>query len=359
VAERLPRLVYLAAKLGPEATKMPRELKKILPNFELYETVAKEGINAAAIALEIPRAQLKKLHDRGKLGGDGTMSEFRLMVAEELLENAIDDLPLTQRLSLTAELQRFVERKDDELVQIEEMSMSEIEEGEVIPKFLTGFTPLDLCLQGGGAYQGIVIVMAPPGTGKTSIMLSIMEGIHNEHPDWEKFFFEMEIPRSLMAARISPLIKRNPFKQTDKLFTGSIPIEDIEKKLDEFSNSEDRVVFVDGPDAMPGLGSESRRIELGHIYRRLVKIKERSRLVVVSSQPNRAGSGNLQMSSLAESWEKAWYADMIIGVNAPGVGRMRLKCLKNRFGQKDGEVVFNYDLESLSYDDPYLEADEW
>lgn len=356
----MPRLVFLAAKLGPEAVKMSRELKKVIPHFDLYDAVAREGINAAAITLEIPRRQLTTLFNRGKTAGDATFEEWRLLVAQEVLEEI--DLPVKEQLSVMGQLERWVQRKDDELVAIEEVSMDDMGDGQGIPKFMTGFTPLDMCLQGGGAYQGLLVIMAPPGVGKTSIMLSILEGIHEAFPEAHNYFFEMEIPRPMMVARMAPIAKRSPFKPTDRLFTGSIPIEDVEKKLDEFgSEDEDRVVFVDGPDAMPGLGSEGRRLELGHIYRRLVKIKERSRLVVVSSQPNRAGirEGSMKLSSMAESWEKAWYADMVVAVNSVGLNKMRMVCLKNRFGQKDGEVIFDYDLADLTWTDPYLEEDDW
>ena len=66
----------------------------------------------------------------------------------------------------------------------------------------------------------------------------------------------------------------------------------------------------------------------------------------------------MTLASMAESWEKAWYADMVISLNVAGFQQMRFRCLKNRFGRGGNDVVFDYNLETLEWGNPLLE-EEW
>ena len=264
---RLPRLLYLSSELGEEVTRVPKLFRRFVPNLALYRAVAQDGISGAAASMDIPVDQLKRVRKRGKQGGDNRgkfVEEYRLLLALEIQEQLEEmDLLPREKLSILSDVNRFLEKAEDELVQVQQSSMSSIEGVHEIPKFKTGFGPLDIVLGDGGAYQGIIVFMGAPGTGKTSVMLSLLEAINRNLPETELFFFEMEIPMKLMQGRMSALNARTPFKDNDKLFTGSIPIEDVEQQLDEYSTTDDKIVFIDGPDAMPGLSSESRRIELG------------------------------------------------------------------------------------------------
>ena len=354
----MPRLVYAAVRLGPEAVRMSRDIKRLVPNFDMYDTLAKEGINGASESLDLDKKQLNKLYRMGREDGKPTMAEWKTLIVAEVLESdKYEDMSVRKQLEIASLLDRFVKDESDTLVAVDELDLSTVSMDAVIPKFESGFAPLDMVT--GGLYQAVMVIMAPPGVGKTSMMLMLMEALRISKPDWDKVFFEVEISKALMGARMAPMIRRQPFGAHDKLFTGSIPIEEIEKRVDELESKNPRVIFIDGPDAMPGLGGESRRLELGHIYRRLVSLKERCELVVVSSQPRRKDGGNLKLESVAESWEKAQYADIVIGINRVGLTRMRMKCLKNRFGPSEQEVTFEYDPADLTTDDIMFEEDEW
>lgn len=365
--DSMPRLLYLTSKLGKDIGKFPRDLRRFIPNVELYETVAKDGLEATAAQFNLPVPQLRKLYDRGKTGGkQARLSEFRILISQEVMDNALlEDLPTAKRLDVLASLQRYVQNSEASIIETDESSMvwDDKKVWESIPKWETGFTPLDVSLQG-GVYQGILMLMARPGTGKTSMMLSIMEQIKLRHPDWDMLFFEQEIPMKLMMARAEPVRRRAPFTETDLMVCGNISIEEIKKRLEAHGSDRPRVVFIDSPDAMPGLVSDGRRIELGHIYRELVKIKERSELVVVASQPNRASTqgGELTLTSPAESWEKVWFVDMMVAFWQTGIRganqQMHLRTLKNRFGMSGGVAAFDYNLEDLTFDDSLLVDDE-
>jgi len=360
MAERMPRLVYLAAKLERQAIKMPREIRRFVPNFDLYEETAKNGLEGAAESLDVPRAQMTKLYDMGREQGKAaSLAEFRMLIAREVLDNeSLEDLPMPRRLSMMALLDRFVNNAGDEIIATDEASLSTTDIPPDIPKWKTGFEPVDRVF-GGGVYQGILMLMARPGEGKTSTMLSIMECIKAANPTWQMMFFEQEIPLRLMLARMRPILTRTKFHDSDLIVCGQLTIDEIIRKLDKppakGQKQQKRVVFIDSPDAMPGLDGENSTRELGSIFRKLVKIKEKAELVVVSTQPNRRESGKMTKTSTANSWEKVWYVDMMAAIYKMGA-TMQISSLKNRFGVEGLEVQYQYNLETMTFD-PNLISD--
>lgn len=360
--DRMPRLVYLASRLERDAIKMPRDIRRYVPNFDLYEEVAKNGLEGAAESLDIPRPQMHKLTELGRVGGKGSPQEFRLLIAKEVMDNeALSELAVPRRLGIMSLVDRYVNGATDNIIETDEAALNTTDIPDGIPKFLTGFTPLDTVLGGDGCYQGILMFMAQPGEGKTSTMVSVMEWLKRSNPDWQMLFFEQEIPLRLMLARMKPVMQRVKFGSRDMIICGQMSIEEIIKRLSKPPINPDRVVFIDSPDAMPGLGSDNTTRELGHIFRQLVKIKETSCLVVVSTQPNRRVTGPLTKASPANSWEKVWYVDMMVSVAKMGTNKMRMHTLKNRFGIEGTEVFYQYDLRDFTFDPRSVETqeDDW
>jgi hypothetical protein len=103
-----------------------------------------------------------------------------------------------------------------------------------------------------------------------------------------------------------------------------------------------------------GLG-EGKRFGIEQIYRDLVAIKERSKLIVVASQVRRRDRATLTMESVAEAWTKVHYSDMLIGAvklgkTVRGYSQVRFQSSKNRFGLTDQEVTFGYNYADLSWE---------
>jgi hypothetical protein len=66
------------------------------------------------------------------------------------------------------------------------------------------------------------------------------------------------------------------------------------------------------------------------------------------------------MASVAESWAKAWYADMIVGIQPAPAQQLRFRVLKNRFGPRDNQITFNFNLEDLTWDSTgELDLEDW
>lgn len=359
--KRLARLIYLAAKLRERTPNIPKTLRRHVSQVEVIEACCL-GIGGAASTLDIPVDELKKLARRGKKYGRASPEEFKLLVAKEVERSRIlDDLPLNQRLRALSTLDTFVSQDESIMVGREEIRLGTVKDPPDVQKWESGFSPVDLVT--GGLYQALMVFMAYPGGGKTSTMISLAECIKKEHQKWNILFFEQELPQKLMLSRMKPSFGRVEFGPKDLLVTGGVPMPEIMDRIkdrDKGGNKEKRVVFIDSPDTMPGLAAENRRFELGSIYRDLVRIKEQpqTQLVVAASQPNRKKRGRLTLDSVAESWEKAWLTDIVLGIQKSGFNRLRMLSLKNRFGIPDQEVVYGYDFTTLEFEDAFLEEEE-
>jgi len=355
---KVSRLIYLAARLGSTAPTIPRQLTKFFPEIELVEAT-KLGAEAASDMLDIEPTQLRMMYTAGKKQGkEATAEEFRIIIGKAIQDNLDEtDLPFDKKLGLLGLIDKFVNGTDQSMILYGKTGLgASVGKPEDIEKWKSGFKPLDLVM--GGMYQGILVIMAPPGAGKTSTMLTLAQCMKKQHPDWPVWFFEQEIPERLMLARMGPLFETGVFTDDDTLISGGMSIHEIVEELNsDPTHNTDRVVFIDSPDSMPGMSSDNRRFELGYIYRELVRIKERSRLVVVASQPRRKNKANFSLQDVAESWEKAWYADMMVGIWHIGENRLQMKNLKNRFGPGGKEVSYDYDLATLEWKNPQLEED--
>lgn len=355
---KISRLIYLSARLGSTAPTIPRQLTKYFPEVELIEAT-KLGAEAASDMLDVEPAQLQMMYKAGKKQGkEATPEEFRVIIGKAIQDNIEGtDLPFDKKLGMLGLIDKFVNGVDQSMIMYGKTGLgASVGQPEDIEKWKSGFKPLDLIME--GLYQGILVIMAPPGAGKTSTMLTLAQCIKRQHAEWPLWFFEQEIPERLMLARMKPLLETGAFTDDDTLISGGMSIHEIVEELNsDPTHNTDRIVFIDSPDSMPGMSSDNRRFELGYIYRELVRIKERSRLVVVASQPRRKNKSNFTLQDVAESWEKAWYADMMVGIWHVGENRLQMKNLKNRFGPGGKEVSFDYNLETLEWANPVMEED--
>lgn len=359
----LPRLVYLASEHKPP---LPKPLARLLPQGDLIAQVASQGFTNAVLNGSLPAEQLEYLYSQGRFAitdngnkgvkkrrvNRGSPDEFRLLVGQivsEELELSKDSLNFTDYLALYRVVHDYVVFGGDELVASEEVVLSETREDVDMPKFNSGFEPLDLVL--GGFYQGIITLMGKPGHGKTSLMLTLMEELIRTNQASSVWFYEVEIPMKLMLYKLRYSLKRTHFREDDRLVTGSFTTREIISRIQE-NPDPDRIIIIDGPDTMAVAG-EGKRFALEAIYRDLIRMKQLAKMVVVSSQPRRK-DGHLGMESVSEAWAKAQYSDVVIGIHRLGLRGGMVEIManvpKNRFGIPDREIKFLYDYEDLSWD---------
>lgn len=221
--------------------------------------------------------------------------------------------------------------------QNEETWLEEIEGGEEIEKFHSGFSLFDRSV--GGFYKSIVTVAGTPGSGKTTLILSLMGQLARFYPVW---YYQTEIPGSLIKTRIKK-IKPPTFDRGCKVFTGNYSTDSI---LDKIKKNPDpnRIIIYDSPEIKPsGLDTLPYWEK---VYQDLVAIKMQSRMVIVTSQTKQnIGWDDLGIYSLSDSAAKARYSDIILYVGRI-LDTVVVKTAKNRFGQL-GQTSGRYDYESM------------
>lgn len=280
---------------------------------------------------------MKSAHRKGSVYGEGSIDEFK-----QCLDKIIQP-----------ELKTFEERKrfwdwantlsNGLFDENKETWLEDIEEGQSIEKFNSGFTPFDQVTK--GFYESIVTVAGEPGAGKTSVLLSFMGALASKYQIW---YFQTEIPDDLIKQRIS-LVKPKTIIKGSKVFCGNYSSADILEKVKKDPNP-DRIIIYDSPE----INTEEDEIKyFKKVYQDLVAIKQVSKMVVVTSQIKQGITWDqLGIYSLSGAASKARYTDIIIYVGRI-YDTLLVKTAKNRFGQL-GNTSNKFDYETLSIQEDYV-----
>lgn len=353
---KMARLVYLVAH---HQIRIPDPIAKYLPAGEWLARLHK-GPSSAGFSSQALLKKYRSLYQVGSQMGIGTRTEGTMLITRFLDDEVSQrkDLSSEDRIKIYTMLDRFAGSAESMLsagqVGVVHLNKAPILAG--IPKWQTGFTPLDTVM--GGVYQGIIMLMGKPGTGKTSVFISLLETMVRSKTIKSSLFVQNEIPQSMMLGRMAPVLRRTKFRPGDILITESWGAEDILKWVDQHPDPE-RVILFDSPDVVVG-GGDEKRLYLESAYQTLVRIKQKCRTLFVTSQPRRKDArGVLTIESVAEAWAKAWFADAIIGMARTSRG-LRLTGLKNRFGVAGQSGTMAYDYETLLWEAGEVETtDDW
>lgn len=222
-----------------------------------------------------------------------------------------------------------------------EKQISEVESRE-IEKFNSGFGLIDRVV--GGFYQGIWTVAGNPGSGKTSVLLSLCSHLAKQYSIW---YFQTEIPAPIIESRIS-LLNPQEWHKESKLHAGNYSSASIlESCLKEPDHN--RIVVYDSPEIKSTSLDDLQYWE--QTYQELVQIKSVSRMVLVTSQIKQNLDWNdLGVYSLSGSASKARYSDGIIYLSN-FAGSLMVKVAKNRFGTLgNGIGKFNFETMQVEQD---------
>lgn len=352
----LPRIIFLAATWHPILP--PRELTQLIPQYDIISAVASGGVSGAAAQLDVPPDQIENMYRQGKEPNEGNETEFRVLLSQAMmgeLELRRDDLKMGDYLRFMKAISAYMDSEKKALITFEEQDLGVLAEEEVekIPKFESGFSPIDYAL--GGLYQAIMTIIARPGHGKTSVLLSMMEALRASNQASSLWYFEQEIPMPMMRYRMSSCTRRVKFiSGKDKLICGSVSIDQIEAMVRAEPDPE-RVLFIDSPDVMAGGSGDQKRFAIEEVYMGMIRIKPLVKLIVCTSWPRR-NDRQISLESGAEAWAKAWYSDIIMGMtklgraSQPGYTNVKLNVPKNRFGPADNELTFQYHYGNLTWE---------
>ncbi|MBW2559282.1 MAG: hypothetical protein JRE40_00355 [Deltaproteobacteria bacterium] len=360
------RAVYLAVETG---VKIPKKFLQYIVNGDLINNLAWLGLEGAKVHYDIEDAdrQLNNLYVQGRDSSEarGTEQEWRLRISSAV-GDALDvdpRLSFTNKLSLWGHLSKWISStKLDDLVMKESGDIGDGESHE-IAKWVTGFDPYDLAmgatLPGGGFYHGVHVLMAEPGSGKTSTFLKVMGDLRKNNRASSLWYFSLETPKAMIQARMNPILQDVVFIDgKDKIFAGLWTIQEILELIAEDPDP-DRIILYDGPDVLAQ--GEGKRHILEDIYRDLVVVKGLCKSVFVSSQPRRERDG-MSLQSLAEAWAKAWFADSVTGIEkvADKVDQrhfLKITNFKSRFGPSMTTQIYSIDYATFEYE--LLDSHNW
>jgi len=347
----LNRLVFLITRYG---VRIPKSLQKFLPWGDWLSQLA-DGPGASEVNLD----QVSGLIEAGSALGPGSHEEALILirnVVDEELQSRSAEMTPDERLSIYTTLRTF--STNGAMLETGEFSMAEDLQGyEQVQKWDSGFSPLDQTFD--GLYQGLLVLVGRPGTGKTSLMLTLMEEAIRTGACSSILFVENEIPMQMMKYRVSQMQgRKTKFRKEDRMICASWGAAQILEFV-EANPDPDRIVIFDSPDVVV-TGGDDRRFHLEEAYQDLIRVKLKSKLVVVSSQPNRK-SKIIGLDSLAEAWAKAWYADMVASIGTAGPAKLRFNNLKNRFGPSQRSKTFRYDYMDLTWsmDNRDVDTEDW
>lgn len=346
----LSRLIFLASELH---LAMPQAIIRNLDQGELIQTVASEGIHGAASTFEVSLQHLESLRFTGSTAGPATEAEFRSLVVKKAvanLENNRLDTPMPRYMGMMKQITDFFFLESNNLIDNAEVTLDVIHDGNIedVARFNSGFEPFDLIT--GGFYQGIFMMTGKTGHGKTTAMLAIMKYLRENDLVSEQIFYETEIPLKMMKYKLRHI--KNVFTSRDILRCGHCNLDVIIEQV-KGSPDPDRVIYIDSPDVIAGGTGEGKRFYLESIYRKLVTLKDLSKMVVVASQAKQKGN-EIELESASDSFDKTRYTDGMIGWRRlrtlpDGYSTIKANMPKNRFGLPDQSIVFDFNYNTFDY----------
>lgn len=234
---------------------------------------------------------------------------------------------------------------------------------ETIP---TGIDELDKCLGGGPAKQELTVILAPPGVGKTTMLINMgvaaMKAGNNvihffvEQTDqiiWERYascmltcdMNNLRTDAEATVAGIKAFQAENGASLSINYALGQT-ISNIRASLYRLEKPADLVIIDYADKLVSSRRYNDLRHEIATIYTEMVSIgKEFGVAVYTASQTNREGKGKkyIDVTNAAESWEKVAIADNIIALSQTQDeeihSRIRLLILKARNEEGSTEPI--------------------
>jgi replicative DNA helicase len=235
----------------------------------------------------------------------------------------------------------------------------------------TGWKAIDELLDGGAAIGELAAVAAPPGGGKSHLLIGRTAEAWKtfENDDDVAVYFTMELPDHVIQTRLAAYVSSISFNEIKKDFVekdkartsisklkGTVKIKEypggtanvgmlhsyLEKVKAQGYNI--KLIAIDYPEEM-ALDQRNLRLSIANLYTQLRALGHKSNFacpVWVASQINRDNSEEqvITAKGLAEAYAKAGKVDILISLTAT-----HLALLKNRAAGKD-HIVFNCSLDT-------------
>ena len=250
---------------------------------------------------------------------------------------------------------------------------------DITEKVTSGLSDLDKCLAGGFGNNEIMIMMAPPGKGKSFFLINMMYGAMLSQKN--VLYITLELSEKAVAKRLYSRISYSSRKEmleeeqiikyTNKFFTlsqskgriiyyasKSLTVEGIEHLIEQqqmYFDFKPDLLIVDYLDLLAPRGSDLRlesRHRLRSVTEDLRSISLRNNIAIISAtQANRVSLAKLKLTeaNVSESFGKIEVSDVVLAIcqtdEEKQNKRARISILKNRDYISGGcvEVYVDFD----------------
>lgn len=339
MSDTLSRLYYLAV-----------EVKPTLPDSRLYNLLSKNwrrlidsGITNGLASGIANYDQLKHLYELGSSNIEPTEKEFRLLLGQSIMTQLEGDVSKStiERVKLAGSLNVYISSIGNTTTKKAFFT----EPAPPLTTFNSGFKPLDTLVSENGLSTEIITFLGKPGSGKSSIALSIAG-------EWPKnsnvWYFEPELGQGFMLNKIS----KTDFSWNENcvLYSGFYGVENILKMIEQ-EPDDDRLIVLDSLHVVCGDGTTAEsRSKYTAAYEAMLELKTKCKLIVVTTQVKRGSTAD-DIEAAAGSSAIERYSGVLIGITKgpplPPEGKLNsvgLFAIKNRLGAagKKKEFAFDY-----------------
>lgn len=343
--DQMSRLFYLATELRPELPDK-QFITMLGPWGRVIAAGAEHGLGGSTSALpEASFAQISAIYEQGILSGASPdIDEFRSLLGgviyEKITEN--DKLSALERLRLSGKLHNWLQGGDS---MTEEAVIDWDADIEVPASTATGFAPIDQ-LFGGSLMQELYTILAQPENMKTTTVLAIARQwrVNDIGP---VVMIQTEMAPAPLVMKIKAMGANGIYRSgIDRLYFGGRSAESGISWLVE-NPDPDRLVIFDSIGGHCGQGdTAASREEFSRLYRRLVQVKNASRLVIACGHLKRgigpgAGINDAAGSSVIERMSGGMLQLAKDDTPRPdGLIQMKMSIIKNRWGGHNRPVRY-------------------
>lgn len=311
-----------------------KKVKELPANWlRLLQTAA----NNQRIAVELTRAA-KDL----QTGNLGRLEQLKdMLVKDSLNRELVDEIPTLDEIKIPKDYNPFRP---------------------------SGYSPIDRFI--GGIPEGLTVIAAPPGTGKTFLALKLLEASGKKKE--KGMFFSIEQTSIQIAHRASEVMKM-PKAASSNISIVDYPVglDDIVKVTNDMvRNNSIKLVVIDFAELIiEGDTDSNSESYMSTVYRTLAKLAKRLQIkIVLLAQMNRANYTNLGLGGIRYTGAAEQMAALILFLMNPshtysGVqnntslvalepGHAGIVVAKSRFGFKmGGPIVIEIKWTEKGWDD--------
>lgn len=355
------RLIFLAENLRQPINS---KVKKFLPYSDLYNDIAKHGIDNLGLAYNLSSEQIRKLYNEGKtekIFSEDYINRYTDIVLENAQKAYSDRSILVDEYISIFEAVRTL-RANSNNAFIDEGSFDAFEDYEYQEiEFPNANYPTRALV--GDLTNGLMIFAAKAGTGKTSFCISYgLEGLEAGTFD-SVHFIQTELGLNVMKRKVKRVRDFYNIPEDRKNFKIDVlTMPDVREILREHQkNPNDKRLFIlDSPDTFTQSNNSDWTSAYELLFQDLLKFKAVNKMVLVTSQLNNVSTGKPTAKDITGSYKKYHYADYMFGmwrnqvVPNSAVQPVWITCIKSREKPiliEENQLQYGFNYETLrAYD---------